>query len=61
MDTPASTEIKAKEPIVALVILVTGTTVGDVILRKGKKLRLPKSQAEALANLNPPAAKITGI
>jgi hypothetical protein len=47
--------------VVALTILVTGTTVGDVVLRKGAKLRLPKGQAETLANLTPPAAQITGI
>lgn len=57
-------ETKAKaadEPLVALTILVTGTTVGEVILREGAQIRLPKGQAETLANLNPPAAQITGI
>lgn len=49
------------EPLVAVTILITGTTVGDVILGEGAKLRLPKSEAETLAGLNPPRVTIDGI
>lgn len=49
------------DPEVAVTILVTGTTIGDVIFAKGHKLRLPKSKADILASLTPPAARIDGI
>lgn len=51
----------AAEPLLAVTILKTGTTVGEVILAQGETLRLPKSQAEALASITPPVAEITGI
>lgn len=48
-------------PLLACTVLITGTTVGDVILAAGAVIRLPKSSAETLAALTPPAVQITGI
>ena len=53
--------IDPENPLVAVTVLVSGTTVGDVILGLGAKIMLTKSQAETLASLNPPAVQITGI
>ena len=58
---PAFPETKSTEPLVAVTVLVSGTTVGDVILGAGAKIRLTKIQADTLASLNPPAVVITGI
>lgn len=55
-------EIKnSTEPLLACRVLITGTTVGDVILAAGAVIRLPKGDAETLAALTPPAVEITGI
>jgi hypothetical protein len=59
-DTTEIADIK-DEPLLAITILKTGTTVGNVILAKGANIKLPKSQAEALASITPPVAEITGI
>ena len=58
---PVFAETKSTEPLVAVTVMISGTTVGDVILGAGAKLRLTKIQAETLASLNPPAVVITGI
>lgn len=58
---PAFPEKKPSDPTVAVTVLISKTTVGDVMLSKGAKIRLPKSQADTLASLNPPAVLITGI
>lgn len=50
-----------EQPLVACTVLVTGTTYGDVILGEGAKIRIPKTDAETLASLNPPAVEITGL
>ena len=59
-DKIPAAKAKSDEPQLACKVLVTGTTLGQVILAKGHKLLLPKSQAEALAALNPPRVEITG-
>jgi hypothetical protein len=50
-----------KESIVAVTVLVTGTTIGNAICGAGAKLKLAKSKAETLASLNPPRVSIDGI
>jgi hypothetical protein len=50
-----------KEPVFAVTVLVTGTTIGNAICAAGAKLHLPKSQAEALAAMIPPRVEITGL
>lgn len=52
---------KPSDPLVAVTVLISGTTYGDVILKKGAKIRVPKNEAEALASLNPPRVEITGV
>ncbi len=52
---------KPKDPIVAVTVLVTGTTIGKAIIAAGTKLPLRKSKAETLASLNPPRVSIDGI
>lgn len=50
------------DPIVAVAILIAGTQIGDVKKGKGAKgVRLPLSQAQALAALQPPAVRIVGV
>lgn len=51
----------APEPIFACTVLVAKTQFGAVLKGKGAKVRLPKSQAEALASLNPPRVSIDGV
>lgn len=50
-----------EQPLLACKVLVTGTTYGDVILGKGARIRIPKTDADTLAALNPPAVEITGL
>jgi hypothetical protein len=49
------------EPLLACVVLETGTRYGNVILGQGAVVRLPKSQAETLAALTPPRVHIDGV
>lgn len=49
------------DPILACTVLVAKTQFGAVLKGKGAKVRLPKSQAEALASLNPPRVRIDGV
>lgn len=50
-----------KEPTYACTVLLTPTTIGDLICAAGHKLRLPKSQAEVLAAMDPPRVSVDGI
>jgi hypothetical protein len=50
-----------KNPLLACTVLVTGTEIGRAICAAGAKLKLPKSNAETLASLNPPRVRIDGI
>ena len=49
------------EPIYACTVLVAKTQIGAVLKGKGAKVRLPKSQADALAALVPPRIRIDGV
>lgn len=60
MDPEPSKPKTTPSPEVACTVLIK-TTVGQVICRKGAKIRLPKADAETLAGLNPPHVEITGI
>jgi len=55
------TEEKETDTLVACTVLVSGTTYGDVICRKGAKIRIPKKEAETLSTLSPPRVEITGV
>lgn len=62
MDTTETTApADPKNPLVAVTVLISKTTYGDVILGKGAKIRIPKKDAETLASLTPPAVQITGV
>jgi hypothetical protein len=59
---PSKTTTKAgHDPILAVTVLVTGTTIGHAICAAGAQLHLPKSKAEVLAAMDPPRVEITGI
>lgn len=54
-DTPTA------EPTYACTVLITPTTIGDLICGAGHKIRLTKSEADALAAMTPPRISIDGI
>ena len=54
-------ETSAPEPVVLVKVLVTPTVIGELKCAAGAELRLPKSEAETLAGLNPPLVEIIGI
>lgn len=60
MDKTATTPPPA-EPTYACTVLITPTTIGDLICGAGHKIRLTKTEAEALAAMNPPRVSIDGI
>jgi hypothetical protein len=45
----------------ACTVLITPTTIGDLICAAGHLIRLTKSEAEALAAMDPPRVRIDGI
>ena len=49
------------EPLLACTVLITPSTIGEIICAAGAVVRLPKSQAETLASLTPPVVRIDGI
>ncbi len=49
------------EPTYACTVLITPTTIGDLICGAGHKIRLTKSEADALAAMEPPRVSIDGI
>ena len=57
----APSETSTSEPIVLVKVLVTPTVIGELKCAAGAELRLPKSEAETLAGLNPPLVEIIGI
>jgi len=55
---PATKPVKS-EPQFACVVIKESITYGQVILGKGHRLKLPKSEAEALASIG--HIEITGL
>lgn len=55
-ETPA-----AGDPEVACTVLIAKTRIREVYKAKGAKIRLPMSQAKALASLEPPRVSIDGV
>lgn len=51
----------SNDPLVAVTVLVTPTTIGDVTCAATAQLRISLSQAETLAKMNPPRVRIDGI
>lgn len=49
------------EPTYACTVLITPTTIGDLICGAGHKIRLTKTEADALAAMDPPRVSIDGI
>ena len=49
------------EATYACTVLITPTTIGDLICGAGHKIRLTKSEADALAAMDPPRITIDGI
>ena len=45
----------------ACTVLITPTTIGDLICGAGHKIRLTKSEADALVAMEPPRISIDGI
>jgi hypothetical protein len=57
--TPPDTKPAKAEPTLACVVTAESITYGDVILGKGYRFKLPKSEAEALASIG--HVQITGL
>ena len=51
----------SSDPQVLVRVLVTPTVIGDLRCAAGAELRMPKSEADTLAALNPPLVEITGV
>lgn len=49
------------DPLVSVTVLITPTRIGDFNCGAGAQLRIPKSDAETLASLDPPRVRIDGI
>lgn len=54
-------EAPKSEPHFACTVLVAKTQIGAVVKGYGARVRLPKSEAEALASLTPPRVRIDGV
>lgn len=54
-------ETTPAEPLLVCTVLITPSTIGEIICAAGAVVRLPKSQAETLASLTPPVVHIDGI
>ena len=57
----ADKDKKKSEPLLACTVLISGTRIGPAFKAKNAVVRLPKSQAEALASLTPPRVRIDGV
>ncbi|GAA5482055.1 hypothetical protein [Haloferula sargassicola] len=49
------------DPEVACTVLIAKTRIREVLKARDAKIRLPLSQANALASLNPPRVRIDGV
>lgn len=61
MKPPAESATPSADPLVAVTVLVTPTTIGDVVCAATARLRIPKSQADTLAAMDPPRVRIDGV
>ena len=61
LHSPVEKSSKSPEPLLACTVLISATRIGPALKAKGAKIKLPKSQAEALATLNPPRVRIDGV
>lgn len=50
-----------QDPLVMVEVLVNGVLISGLHHANGKKMAIPKSQADTLASLNPPPVKIIGV
>ena len=55
------TDTPTAEPVLSCTVLITPSTIGEIICAAGAIVRLPRSQAETLASLTPPVVRIDGI
>ena len=56
-----ATDVLHAEPTYACTVLLTPTTIGDLICGAGHKIRLTQTEAESLARMNPPRISMDGI
>lgn len=61
MKPPSEPATASADPLVAVTVLVTPTTIGDVTCAEGAQLRIPLGMAETLSSMDPPRVRIDGV